>query len=156
MIRGNTLSFGGAGSLETLFAVIAVRESGWIAAAQHAVGSYLIAEEKLFRVKTYISAGDAIRPGENVVQTTLLEALHDMIQPEQPVIEPRTITENGTYTLPAEVDGFGPVTVAVAMRTPRCEPLTTFDWGQIQNRGISWPVEAINALALGDDTTFGG
>ena len=50
----------------------------------------------------------------------------------EPVIEPITITENGIYTVPAGVDGYGPIIVGVAVRSPRCDQVVTFDWGAEQ------------------------
>lgn len=50
----------------------------------------------------------------------------------EPVIEPKTITENGIYTVPAGVDGYGPIIVGVAVRSPRCDQVVTFDWGAEQ------------------------
>ena len=41
-----------------------------------------------------------------------------------PVIEPKTITANGTYTAPEGVDGYSPVTVNVPSTQPVIEPKT--------------------------------
>ncbi|MBQ7692680.1 MAG: hypothetical protein IJT29_03620 [Oscillospiraceae bacterium] len=79
------LMAGGAGSMDALFAMIAQTESGWIAAAPHPAGTYLIVEEMLFRVTADISVGTAIRPGGNAARTTILDAMRDMIWAAKPV-----------------------------------------------------------------------
>lgn len=126
MIRGNTLTFGGTGSMDALYAIIALSEPGWTATAAHPVGSYLIAGGKLFRATADITVGTAIRPGTNAAQTTVLETLRDMLRPVQPT-----------------------------GRSPRCDQEIRFDFGSLCG-GMSWEATAKNPLSFSDDTTFGG
>lgn len=46
-----------------------------------------------------------------------------------PVIEPKAITENGTYSAPEGVDGFNPVTVNVSAGSSTIEPKTILENG---------------------------
>ena len=46
-----------------------------------------------------------------------------------PVINPKTITENGTYTAPEGVDGYNPVTVNVSASSSTIEPKTITENG---------------------------
>lgn len=45
---------------------------------------------------------------------------------EPPVIESKTITENGTYTAPSGVDGYSPIEVAVPTPEPVINPISIF------------------------------
>lgn len=50
--------------------------------------------------------------------------------PVEPVIEPLSVTENGTYTAPTGVDGYSPVSVTVPSGpTPVIEPITITENG---------------------------
>ena len=46
---------------------------------------------------------------------------------QNPVVEPLNVTENGTYAVPEDVDGYSPVTVDVPL--PVIEPLTATENG---------------------------
>ena len=46
----------------------------------------------------------------------------------EPVVQPITITENGTYIPPAGVDGYNLVVVGVTAGSPRCDQVVDFDW----------------------------
>ena len=50
------------------------------------------------------------------------------------VLRPLVATENGFFTPPEGVDGFSVVTVAVdiPMHSPRCDQVSTFEWGSLQ------------------------
>lgn len=65
-------------------------------------------------------------------ETGFAAAVEEIPTGREPVIEPLVITENGSYAVPAGVDGFGPIIVGVAVRSPRCDQVTTFDWGTEQ------------------------
>ena len=45
---------------------------------------------------------------------------------EPPVIEPKTITENGTYTAPEGVDGYSPVVINVPIPEPVIDSISIF------------------------------
>ena len=70
---------------------------------------------------------------ENVVHIASIEP-----DPPAPVIEPISITENGTYTAPEGVDGYDPVTVNVPIPTPVIEPIS------ITQNGIYTPPSDID------------
>lgn len=56
----------------------------------------------------------------------------------EPVIEPLTITENGTYTVSEGVDGYSPVTVNVASQSDTDEPYTTIT-ATVKRKGVAVP-----------------
>lgn len=47
-------------------------------------------------------------------------------------------TESRLYLPPEGTDGFSRVVVDVGQRSPRCDQIVAFDWGNAQNNEISW------------------
>lgn len=71
------------------------------------------------KIQSLITAANA-KTGET--DATLTDAVQTLVdgygQGGTPVINPLTVTENGTYTAPSGVDGYSPVTVNVEGITP--------------------------------------
>ncbi len=124
-INASLMAGGGSGQCGALFAMIAQSEAGWTSASPHSAGSFLIVDKKLFRALADIPSGAAIRPGANVAQTTILDALRSMIQAAQ-----------------------------YAGGSPRCDQVTGFDFAGLC-RIMSWDPSATNALYFSDDDLFG-
>ena len=61
----------------------------------------------------FTAIADAIRAKTGSTGAIVAEDFPEFIEGIEPVIEPLTISENGTYTAPDGVDGYSPVTVDV-------------------------------------------
>ena len=83
-------------------------------------GEYNVAEYEKASVNVpipegYIKPAGSINITENgIYDVTEYEEVEVDVADEEPVIEPITITENGTYNVPENIDGYGPITVEVA------------------------------------------
>lgn len=83
-------------------------------------GEYNVAEYEKASVNVpipegYIKPTGSINITENgIYDVTEYEEVEVDVVDEGPVIEPITITENGTYNVPENIDGYGPITVEVA------------------------------------------
>ena len=125
-INALLMAGGGAGSLDALYAMIARAEASRTAQRAHAAGSYLVVEKKLFRATEDIPAGAAIRPGDNAVQTTILDAMRDL------------------FRIVRTTDG-----------SPRCDQTVGVDYYALCGI-MHWDSAAFNALTLSDEEVFGG
>ena len=67
------------------------------------------------------------------------------------VIEPLTVTENGTYTAPNGVDGYSPVSVEV---TPDLEELTVTENGEYTPSKYGYSKVTVNVAATATDERF--
>ena len=61
----------------------------------------------------FTAIADVLRAKTGGTDAIVAEDFPEFIEGIEPVIEPLTITENGTYTAPDGVDGYSPVTVDV-------------------------------------------
>lgn len=61
----------------------------------------------------FTAIADAIRAKTGSTGAIVAEDFPEFIEGIEPVIEPLTISENGTYTAPDGIDGYSPVTVEV-------------------------------------------
>lgn len=70
-------------------------------------------------------------------ETGFASAIRAIPSGGEAVLVPLTVTENRIYTPPEGVDGYSMVIAGVTVRSPRCDHVTTFDWGA-QQQYMAW------------------